>query len=83
MFSALNKSLILLKGIMWGDFMLFCSNLLNESLFLKVSVDKVSVNAICYVINLFCQVKSIRNPSTTTTNTSDSPRAKLNLESVM
>lgn len=65
MFSALNKSLILFKGIMWGDFMLFCSNLMNESLFLKLNEDKVSVNVICYVINLFCQVKSIRNPSTT------------------
>lgn len=59
MFSALNKSLILFKGFMWGDFMLFCSNLMNESLFLKLNEDKVSVNVICYVINLFCQVKSI------------------------
>lgn len=44
--------------------MLFCSNLMNESLFLKLNEDKVGINVICYVINLFCQVKSIRNPST-------------------
>lgn len=73
MFSVLNKSLILFKGIMWGDFMLFCSNLMNESLFLKLNEDKVSVNVICYVNNLFCQVKSVRNPSTTAPTALTSP----------